>query len=93
MNKTAFNREWGGVTSALSRGSNIRHDPGIGGGPGGWSQEGMGSAVQDEADEDDRGQTLNLILIHKAMGSHWRILSNKAEFFKKIICMEKGSKG
>lgn len=53
----------------------------------------MGSAVQDEADEDDRGQTLNLILIHKAMGSLWRILSNKAEFFKKIICMEKGSKG
>lgn len=82
-----------GVTSALSRGCNIRRDPGIGGGPGAWSQEELGSAVQDEADEDDRGQTLSLILIHKAMRSHWRILSNKAELFKKIICMEKGPKG
>lgn len=43
-----------GVTSSLSRVSNIRHDPGIGRGPGGWSQEEMGSVVQDEADEDDR---------------------------------------
>lgn len=32
----------------------------------------MGSAVQDEADENDRGQTVNLNRILKAMG----ILSN-----------------
>lgn len=53
----------------------------------------MGSVMQDEADEDDRGQTVNLILILKVMGSHWRILSNRAGLFKKItlaICMEHG---
>lgn len=58
-----------GVTSTLSRASGIRHDPGIGSGPGGWSQEEMGSVVQDEADEEDRGQTVNLILILQAVGS------------------------
>ena len=36
----------------------------------------MGSAVQDEADEDDRGQTVNLNLTLQVKGSHWRILSN-----------------
>lgn len=36
----------------------------------------MGSAVQDEADEDDRDQTVNLNLILKAKDKHWRSFSN-----------------
>lgn len=68
--------------------NNIRHDPGTGSGPGGWSQEeirgAVGSAVQDEAGEDDRGQTVNLNCILQAMGSLWRILITRAELFKKI---------
>ena len=62
--------------SALSRGNNIRRDPGVGSSPGGWSQEKLGGAVKDEADEDDRGQTVDLNLILEAKGSHRRILGN-----------------
>lgn len=53
-----------------------KHDPGLGSGPGCYSQEEMGSAVQEEVAEDDRSQTVNYNLIPKAMESHWRILSN-----------------
>lgn len=83
--------------------NNIR--PGTGSGPGGWSQEEKGrrgarsvgsSAVQDEAGEDDRGQTVNMNCILQATGSLWRILITRAELFKKItlvICMSNRSKG
>lgn len=56
----------------------------------------VGSVVQDEAGEDDRGQTVNLNCILQAMGSLWRILITRAELFKKIslvICMSNRSKG
>lgn len=41
--------------SGLSRGNNIRRDPGVGSSSAGWSQGKLRGAVQDEADEDDRG--------------------------------------
>lgn len=34
-----------------------KHDPGLGSGPGCYSQEEMGSAVKEEVAEDDRSQT------------------------------------
>lgn len=41
----------------------------------------MGSAVQDEADEDDRELNLNLIL--KAKDKHWRSFSNYSKLVLK----------
>lgn len=43
----------------------------------------MGSEVRAEADENDRGQTVNLNFILKAVGRHWRIVNNQSRAVQK----------